>query len=255
MPRDMHQIPATMGAIVNRLDQQIDRHVEYRFRHYSMYAFFMYALTSKLSKEQDSKLNIDLSRYVVKKATHQIGVGHRRSSAEYSEFIRRADVLEIFTNTFKDVDAAHTCGLGASPLLQVAVAKSKDKHTQPLHQGLLAAMRTTANMPKLVNVGPDKIIDKVHADNILEHLTTTSVANPLLGTGALTNYIRRARLAMTAYREGKLSQGRLGLAACASVYIDFYDNHQRVERVFTDIYRGYYDECRDYAIDIKLILG
>ena len=260
MKRNFAETPATMGVLVSRLDQQIERHAEYRLRHYCFYAFCLYALVSRLAREKtplqnEADIPLDFDRYLVLKATHQIGAGYRKTEEEFSDFIRDASVLNLPVNAFKNIDAAHTCGLGASHLLDGRVNQSKDPHVRDLYNGLLAVMRTTAQLPQLVNVGPDKIIDSVHAKRIRQHLNGASIANPLLSEGELFNYIGEARLAINVYIAAKNHQNRPGLAACAEAYLNFYNNTRKVDSVINDIRYAMRDECRDYEINRQKIIG
>jgi hypothetical protein len=214
-----------------KLENALHDHAQERAIHYFLYLFYMKVLVSHLNKSPyDLKLAQDEGVEVV--ATDQINTGFRSTNigaGAYHEFDNAsAATLQQSASAFTRMDAAHFCNLGIKPAFVTKISKyaSKAHHAidpipMDFYQGLKKICGDTELLPQRVNIGPDRVIDKVHG--LLAAVMLTGAAK-VVSEKNVNDYKTAAAAAMTTYRDAAATSGDLGVAACADCYLAIYND-------------------------------
>lgn len=251
MPRIQTAAPDHYTPRSGTLGYALRSHSKERCRYYFFYAFFLDALIAQLS--QSGQTGKPAGDFVLTKASHQIDSGHRRQDDAYNTFERDARVIDNTATAFKNMDAAHFCNLGIQPAL-TQMAQSLPTHTaRTFYDNLCAIMGDTRPLPRSVNIGPDRIVDKLHSDLIAGHLHTQ--AQPLVTPARIKAYLSEAALKMASYRQLKFADGRHGLAACAECYIETYRDPAIYNALCDDVLRAIELACEQHGLDKKRFVG
>ncbi|HEY9228391.1 MAG TPA: hypothetical protein VIP11_17165 [Gemmatimonadaceae bacterium] len=214
-----------------KLQDALHYHTRERALHYFLYLFDMKVLVTHLNKAPyDLKLAADEGVEVV--ATDQINSGFRSKNigpGAYHPFdsTSTATLLESAT-AFTSMDAAHFCNLGIKPAFVAKIAKyiSNQHHAvdpipMDFYEMLKRVCGDTALLPQRVNIGPDRVIDKVHGELAGKMLQG---AAKIVSQKNVEDYKKAAAAAMTEYRDSAKVNGDLGIAACADCYLTIYND-------------------------------
>jgi hypothetical protein len=219
----------TAFVLGGQLDTVLHNHAQERARHFFSYLFFMKVLVTHLNKAPyNLKLRDDEGLEVV--ATDQISRGFRSTNvgpgAHRVFDPKSAATVKTFATDFTRMDAAHFCNLGIKPAFVTKIAKYiTDAHhpVDPIPRDFYLLLKMTCGntepLPQRVNIGPDRVIDSLHAE-----LAAAMLKGPekVVSEKNIVAYKTAAVPAMTEYRDAALKQGDLGIAACADCYLDIY---------------------------------
>lgn len=210
-----------LAILAGVLGDALRMHAAQRAQYFFNFVFFYSALTDRLRDQHG--LTLTDAEGVSAKATHQIAYGLRRGDDAYYTFQDKDPniVDEPATNCGR-TDAAHYCNLGISgKFLAKASAYARadvDGTAFNLRDNLEVMAGATRQLPQRVNIGPDRVIDRVHGDLALRFLNGT----PPLSPGNYAIYLALAEKEMEIYRKTHVYKGNLGIAACCQSYLDFY---------------------------------
>jgi hypothetical protein len=223
------------------LGGELKKHAYERCRHFFFYEFYAKALVDYLNAAHSQSFSYEDA--VLIKASHQIDSGFRSKQLAYGEFDDTdPDVVKISCTVFRNIDAAHFCNLGVQEDFVTSINEFlTDAKALDLYERLKAMMGNTRWLPQRVNVGPDRVIDKLHGELALTMLTAADTK--LIGTENIADYLRQAREAMETYKKGHTKANNHGVAACAEAYIDTYDEEGIQQRLYGDIHRAVAGDC------------
>jgi hypothetical protein len=228
-PRDRRitSPPSPTGVVLaGALEHALQAHAFERCRH-----FFLYLCTVKALEYVSKKLNprwpLTALDALEVKATHQIDDGFREQRSEYEVFGRDdTEVVKSPATSFKDTDAAHFCNLGIKPGF-VAQLDLTNPVVNDLYQSLKSICGNTRWLPQLVNVGPDKKVDRMHGKLAKEFLEEAGKA--ACSRARIATYVKEAKTMFAVYVLAKEKTKKRGMAACAKCYLAAY-----VEKEFED---------------------
>jgi hypothetical protein len=228
---DKRNLPVFAGSLRDELQSHALQRAEF---------FFYFLITMKIVVAEINRQRARLQQpslpdahFVLAKATDQIGTGMRSADeVTYSEFNPKDEkVVDKPTTMFTRADAAHFCNLGLA--LSFAEACRATAFTRDGYERLKVHAGATKLLPQQVNIGPDRVLDVMHAE----------LAPRMLGDGGLiftrdrvATYRSTAVAALEAYEKEKRAAGFLGLAACTQCYLDMYASKDFEGRVFRRVY-------------------
>lgn len=217
----IHSAPNTALAILaGTLQDALRMHAAQRMHYFFWFLFCYKALTDRL---RAAGHDLKPAQGVSVKATHQIAFGLRRDNPGYYDFVvSDPDIVRQPATSCGATDAAHYCNLGIKP----AFLDLATRHATPdadacafqMLSMLEVAAGATRQLPRRINIGPDRIVDVVHGKLALAMLDDT----PPLSHGNFMTYVESCEREMTRYRQAVLAKGYRGLAACCDCYLDFY---------------------------------
>lgn len=207
------------------LGMRLRGHAFERCRH-----FFLFVTTLRqieyLNNHTTGRALIDASKMFEKKATHQIDDGFRSEQSEHIEFRRDDDMIVDETSTaFARVDAAHYCNLGIKPALASSIDRS-NQVISDLYENLKVYAGNTTWLPQIVNIGPDRIIDKLHGELAESFLKDGNAA--ICSRTRIQQYIAAATLALGVYVLNQTKTKNYGKVACAKCYLAAYVEKETV---------------------------
>lgn len=213
-----------------------------RSRHFLLFLFAYKALTDRINTNHGQSLSDNGG--VSLRATHQIDAGLRSKDLAYYQFDPKdAKVIEQTATACGRTDASHYCNLGLEARFQAKCAsfatKEIDEIAFDLYEALKAFCGNTKQLPQRVNIGPDRVIDKLHGVLALIMLNGTPPITP----DNLQTYLAEAVKAMTTYRDGHAKKGNHGIVACTNAYIGFYNKSRDVDDMWTVVTGNVYSEC------------
>jgi hypothetical protein len=210
------------------LENALYRHARERANHFFFYLYLMKVLVNRLNA-LDPDLKVGPTDGVEVAATDQIDTGFRRGARpEYQRFDSKdANVVTLNSTSFGSSDAAHYCNLGVSRSFLGRIAQSKKKAGEDLIvrrcvETLERVCGDTEQLPQRINIGPDKVIDRLHGDLALMMLGVP--APRVISTANVHTYRNKASERMQEYRDAKSADGDHGIAACADCYLEAYND-------------------------------
>lgn len=229
MPRIMSDPSPTGVVLAGTLRQAIRGHMAERLRHFFLFLYLHRILIARL---QALGRAVSWGAFVRATATHQIDSGMRSDLDTYERFAKLdAGVLDMPATAFRNMDAAHYCNLGLAPELAALCPESGDRLAFLLHEQLKAVCGNTRQMPQRLNIGPDRVIDRLHGVLAAEMLDDA----PPIDGARLGRYRAEALARMRAYWEGQVLLGNAGVAACAEAYAGFLADDGAVADVWTAV--------------------
>jgi hypothetical protein len=229
--REFGTLSAGAVNLGGKLENALHYHTQERAIHYFLYVFYMKVLVTHLNKSPyDLKLAPDEGVEVV--ATDQINTGFRSTNigpGAYHAFdASSASTLQETASAFTAMDAAHFCNLGIKPAFVTKIAKyisdahrAADPIPMDFYQTLKKICGDTELLPQRVNIGPDRVIDKVHGQLAAKMLKG---AAKIISEKNVEDYKTAAAAAMTDYRDSARTNGDLGVVACADCYLAIYND-------------------------------
>ena len=233
------------------LDMVLKDHVRQR-----VHIFFLFAFFSKILKERYEQLSprkINYRAMLQIKASHQIGTGVRRNTPSVDSFDETdPNIIKSFATNFRKLDAAHFCNLGilAPFRAQVAALAPKDKEGWIIKwlDNLEATAKSTRQLPQRINIGPDRIIDKLHGDLIFSFLDKS---NPIISTQHFNQYQVNASAKLQQYKSKLSREGKLGLVACVDQYLAIINSSNEMKLVQNQLEDGLRYECEAYKLPMS----
>ena len=227
--RSFGELSAGAVNLGGKLESALHYHTRERALHFFLYLFDMKVLVTHLNKSPyDLKLAPDEGVEVV--ATDQINTGFRSKNigpGAYHPFDSTSvSTMQQSVSAFTAMDAAHFCNLGIKPAFVTKIAKyiadayrTADPIPMDFYEMLKKVCGDTELLPQRVNIGPDRVIDKVHGELAAKMLKG---AAKIVSQKNIEDYKTTAAAAMTEYRDGARIDGDLGVAACADCYLAIY---------------------------------
>jgi hypothetical protein len=209
------------------LKSALYRHARQRARHFFSYLYVMKVLVNRLNA-LDPALNVRPTEGLQVTATDQIDVGRRSDLPAYQAFdAGNAGMVNESSTGFGSTDAAHYCNLGVNRSFVARIATSKKKAGDDLIvkrclETLERLCGDTEQLPQRINIGPDRVIDRLHGDLALMMLG--AVVPRVISQANVVTYRDRAIDRMQEYRDGKAADGDDGIAACADCYLEAYND-------------------------------
>src|SRR5262249_13845498 len=129
---------------------------------------------------------------------------------------------------FTAMDAAHFCNLGIKPAFVAKIAKytsSAHHNVDPIPMDFFEMLKKvcgdTELLPQRVNIGPDRVIDKVHGELAAKMLKGSA---KVISQKNVEDYKTAAADAMKEYRDDAHVKGDLAVAMCADCYLAIYND-------------------------------
>jgi hypothetical protein len=214
-----------------KLESALHYHTKERALHFFLYLFDMKVLVTHLNKPPyNLKLEPDEGVEVV--ATNQINTGFRSTKigpGAYHPFDSTSvATLAESASAFTNMDAAHFCNLGIKPAFVTKIAQytSNAHHAvDPIPMDFFEMLKKvcgdTELLPQRVNIGPDRVVDKLHGELAAKMLKG---ASKVISQKNVDDYKTAAVDAMTDYRDAAEKAGDLGIVACANCYLAIYND-------------------------------
>lgn len=220
-----------LAILAGPLSDALHLHAALRLYHFFMFLFCHKALTDRL---KTIGVAVAEGEGVSAKATHQIAFGMRSDNPGYYDFVTSdPDVVNQPSTACGKTDAAHFCNLGLTPAFRTKVAPHISEGGDPLaghfYRQCEIHAGKTRQLPQRINIGPDRVIDRVHgqlAGEILDGSAPVSAKNFNL-------YVGTCAQEMQSYRAKILQKNYLGLAACCECYLQVYANAPGVRSPWT----------------------
>lgn len=239
-------------TISGSLGEQLEAHARERVIHFFMYLFYVKALTDYANAQTGGGLGY--TGAVSAKATYQIDEGHKSGDPTYLDF-NNVDpkVVDESCTHFSKIDAAHFCNLGLKEGY-IRGLPLTDATANELYNRLKTICGNTRWLPKRVNIGPDRIIDKLHGELAVRMLgKAAGLGRALISLSHLQEYRDEATEKLGEYRTVHKFRGNLGVAACTQSYIDAYPKH--AESIWTVLTGYVWGECEGFGLDSKDFLA
>ncbi|MEO1494546.1 MAG: hypothetical protein AAFV19_20555 [Pseudomonadota bacterium] len=210
-----------LAILAGSLGDALRMHAAQRAQYFFNFLFFHQALVDRMRGAHG--LSVADGEGVSVKATHQIAYGLRRGDDAYYLFLDKdPSIVDQPATSCGKTDAAHYCNLGITgSFLGKAAAVARpdvDPVAFKLRDMLEVMAGATRQLPQRVNIGPDRVVDRVHGELARRFLT----GDPPLTPGNYGAYLDLAAQEMTKYRKAHLAKRNLGIAACCDSYLDFY---------------------------------
>jgi hypothetical protein len=209
---------------------------------------FLFALqaTCDYIKKRNPGFSVTPLNIIRAAATHQVDVGIRSDDPQHTVFDKDdTSVVNIAATDFTSMDAAHFCNLGLDPTRWGQVTNAAqalpgtDAYIWDLIDLVEVSAGDTVQLPQRINIGPDRVIDKVHWE----------IANSFYGAGGklvtvarIKDYVAVATAALQAYGTEHLKQGHQGLDACCKCYLSGY-SAEKLEEAFSTLRGNIHGEC------------
>ena len=212
-----------LAILAGVLGDALRMHAAQRAQYFFNFLFGYAALSAQLRDVHGQTLGP--AEGVSVKATHQIAYGLRRGDDAYFLFQDKdPKIVDQPATACGRTDAAHYCNLGIRPAFLTKANQFARPDIDPVAFKLRAMLEVmagaTRQLPQRVNIGPDRIVDKVHGALAMQFLDGT----PPLSSANFEAYIQRCLQDMSTYQQAHSSKGNLGIAACCQCYLDFYTN-------------------------------
>ncbi len=229
--RSFGELSAGAVNLGGKLEDALHYHTRERALHFFLYLFDMKVLVTHLNKPPYG-LELAQDEGVEVVATDQINTGFRSTNigpGAYRAFdAASASTLRESASAFTKMDAAHFCNLGIKPAFVTKVAKYTsaahhvvDPIPMDFYEMLKKVCGDTELLPQRVNIGPDRVIDKVHGELAA---TMLKGAAKIVSQKNVEDYKTAAAAAMAEYRDTALLNRDLGVAACADCYLAIYND-------------------------------
>lgn len=143
------------------------------------------------------------------------------------------------------MDAAHFCNLGLDVHEWGRVTRAAeqlpggDEYIWELIDLVEVSAGDTVQLPQRINIGPDRVIDKVHWQIANSFFQTPG---KLITVARIVEYVSVAKAALQVYSNDHLRQGHLGLDACCQCYLTGYSSN-RLEEAFSTLTGNIRGEC------------
>jgi len=246
MSRVFFDASPTAPVISGTLRTQLPYHALERVRHFFSFLFTLQMLVDYLLRKGHVAAPFAYASVVVAKASHQVDSGMRSTAAVYEGFAE-ADpgVIDYSTTAFTRMDAAHFCNLGINAGFVRAVTGLHDAIASGLLYQLERLAANTRQLPQRVNIGPDRIVDRLHYTLAVAMLGAVS-GTKVISRANIATYLAEVKAEMAIYRAGLRARGKHGVAAAAQLYIDCYDDGAVPDALFASLSGGAAGDCEGY---------
>lgn len=222
--------PSPTGVVLaGTLRQAIRGHMTERARHFFLFLYLHRLLIGRL---RAGGRDLGWGAFVRAAATHQVDSGMRSDLATYAKFDKLDEgVLDLPATAFRNMDAAHYCNLGLDPALAGLCLREADAVAFDLYESLKAVCGNTRQMPQRINIGPDRVIDKLHGELAVEMLDGAPPIDP----ARLRRYREEAAKRLRLYAADQDGNGAPGVAACARAYVALVQDDAAMGDVWTTL--------------------
>jgi hypothetical protein len=244
----------SLAILAGDLGSALRMHAAQRAQYFFNFLFFHQALVDRLRAAHGQA--VADGEGVSAKATHQIAYGLRRGDDAYYLFLDKdPKIVDQPATNCGRTDAAHYCNLGITGAFLGKIAPVARPDVDPVAfklRNMLEVMAgATRQLPQRVNIGPDRVIDRLHGDLAARFLN----GEPPLTPGNYATYLDLAAQQMDKYRKTHLTKRNLGIAACCDCYLDFYTGSAKCrgpydsEGVLRMLRSGVETECAALGLD------
>jgi hypothetical protein len=222
------------------LKDALRAHAYERCRH-----FFSYVYTAKMLADYVNArygLSIKAADVPEHKATDQVDSGLRSTDSLYYGFdAKDPNVVNMSATACGKLDAAHFCNLGIDPNCRAKFGKlaASDKVVERLFEALKVFSGNTRWLPQRINIGPDRVIDRLHYDLAVEILAG---GRPPVTKTNLRAYLSAADKALADYAQRQAAYGNAGLVNCVNSYRACYANDG--DSLWGQCFMNVVEECR-----------
>ncbi len=255
MPR-IHSDPTPSSVtLAGTLRTAIPGHAAERFRHFFVYLYLYKMITDRLNAAPYNA-GLNTNGGVSSIATHQVDSGVRSTDISYEGFLNKdANVIDLPATAFRRMDAAHYCNLGVTPtfsgIVAQAVQHANDEVLLSLFEGLKQFCGNTRLMPQRINIGPDRVIDRLHGRLAMQMLDGT----PPIDEDNARIYLAAAVADLQDYRRKQLGYGNDGVVACIDLYLAFYADVDHVGMMWRTVKGNAWADCGAYGIPVGSMLA
>lgn len=208
-----HNINA--ARLSGRLGDALVDHTKQRMRFFFCY-LYVYRILMHILKVPAN----EWGRHISVKATHQCDSGLRREEGWDVQFKKDdSSILEYMASEFKRVDAAHFCNLGLKPSLAGLCNASDDARATDLFNQLESICAATRQMPQRINIGPDRVVDRVHGVMCLDMVQQMGQGRAAVSPAFIEHYKKIATQEMIRYAAGQRDVGNVAVADAAMIYV------------------------------------
>lgn len=209
------------GPLRSALELHAHRRLVWLFR-------FLFALqaTCDYIKKRNSGFSITPLNVIRAAATHQVDVGIRSDDPQHLVFDKDdTSVVNLNATEFTSMDAAHFCNLGldssqwARVTSAAEVLPGTDEFIWELIDLAEVSAGDTVQLPQRINIGPDRVIDKVHWVIANRFYQTPG---KLVTEARILEYVNVATAALQQYSNEHLVLHHHGLVACCHCYLSGY---------------------------------
>ncbi len=210
-----HMDPSPSAVVLaGTLRQAIVGHTKERIRH-----FFLFLYTFRILMHVLKLPDGEWAGLVEVKATHQVDTGMRRDEGWDQVFAKTdGSMLDLSATAFRRMDAAHFCNLGLKPRLAALCSGSGDARAEPLLVSLKLICGNTRLMPQRINIGPDRVIDRLHGDLCMEFLREMGKGASAISPAFFDSYRQEACRRLEEYAKGQDTAGNVAVAEAARLY-------------------------------------
>jgi len=199
-----------------RLRDVLVHHTTQRMRHY-----FLFLITYRMLLHLLNVPETDWKKYVSAKATHQCDSGLRRDRDWQVKFLKHdTSILDLSVSAFARVDAAHFCNLGLTRGLDSYCARSTDPRVRSIYEALTKICGNTRWLPQRINIGPDRVVDRVHGFLCYDMLDQMAAGRAAASPAFVLMYRDAVVRHMTAYAKDQHTKGNVAVSQAGMIYVE-----------------------------------
>ncbi len=232
MPRLTSQRVQSAPVESGPLRESLPRHAFERIRHFFLFCFYVELTCDYVETLHGIKFNpLHVTTHC---ATHQVDSGTRlKSGAPLNK--KSKQPLEESTTGHSRMDAAHfnNLGLTADFLRRLDRLGDDDEMVSELRSRCIDMCRNTRLLPQAINLGPDKVIDRIH-ETVRLRTFDASATEPCISVTNIRLYLDMAVSALKIMTDRKAHEPTL--QATGDLYIE------GLTRAESELARTLYDE-------------
>ena len=185
-----------LAILAGTLQDALRMHAAQRMYFFFWYLFSYKALTDRLRDAHGMELTDSEGLSI--KATHQIAYGLRSDNPGYYDFVvSDPDIIKQPSTACGATDAAHYCNLGITPAFMRKIEPVANTSTDAVAFQLFSMLETAAGatrqLPRRINIGPDRIVDVAHG----RMATAMLDGSPPIARGNYLAYLETCEREMT----------------------------------------------------------
>lgn len=247
MTREHSAASPTSVVVGGTLRTAIPGHTYERMRHFFLYVYLYRMLTARLNGAHGGAFGPAAG--VSEIATHQVDEGMRSTDLSYHGFDNKdPKVVDKTATAYTRMDAAHFCNLGIHGPFASAAAKAgtADPVARDLYEGLKRVCGNTRLMPQRINIGPDRVIDRLHGRLARAMLDDT----PPITTANFLTYVTEAARDLRDYRIKQHGFGNHGVVACVDLYLSVYADKTQIDGIWRIVTGNAWGDCAAYKFTV-----
>jgi hypothetical protein len=218
-PRTLQQRNEFGALFSGDLESALQRHGADRILHFFYFCFYVELTCDYLTR---LKFPISPREAITDHATHQVDKGTRSSTIQKLE-VYSLSPADLRVTGHGSMDAAHTNNLGLSrDFVKLCERNSaSDPVVYKLYGYCKDLCSNTTLLPQSINLGPDKVIDKIHRD-MCNHIFSPLSTRPRIKESDVKLYGELADYRLRVMQQKK--EEKTTLAATAEYYLAGIDS-------------------------------